>query len=179
MLVIARNEKRQLALLSMSTGATLAVLATMFNVQPYFVAVDPLSSDIFVHVFHASKNQVHRYAVSGADEAPQLVFVGGVDQAGNRPPTVWRPLTVVPPAPHRRTSHLVVGASKERDLLVLSLPDCALVHTHQLPPGFLLRGLAADQAGSALVVADERGSVHIIPWPLPGMPEPIAGGAKA
>jgi hypothetical protein len=140
------------------------------TVQPYFLAVDPLSSDIYVHVFHASQNKVQRYTLGGTDAAPSLHFEGYVDSAGQRPPTYWRHLCTVPPAPRSRTSYLVVGTSKERELLILALPTCKRVHTFTLPERFMIRGLAADRAGSALIVADERGPVTVLPWPLPGMP---------
>jgi hypothetical protein len=105
---------------------------------------------------------------------------------------------VVPPAPGQRTSFLVVGTYKSASLLVLSLPDAKLVHTHVLEGmqvgvraanGMLIIsvfsikvllytrvgtsqvfGLAADTAGTALVVVDGAcGSTHLLPWPLPGM----------
>jgi hypothetical protein len=82
----------------------------------------------------------------------------------------WRPLAVMPPAPGRSTSYLVVGTRGLPRLRVLSLPDRRLAHTHTLE-GMKVSGLAADPSGTALAVCDGASkAVHILPWPLPGMP---------
>jgi hypothetical protein len=53
---------------------------------------------------------------------------------------------------------------------VLSLPDRRLVHTHTLE-GMVVTGLAADPSGTALAVCDAASkAIHVLPWPLPGMP---------
>ena len=81
-----------------------------------------------------------------------------------------RPLAVVPPAPGKRISHLVVGTGESSELLVLSLPGHTLVHTHSLE-GMEVTGLAADPWGGALAVCDDKSkSCHVLAWPLPGMP---------
>jgi hypothetical protein len=83
---------------------------------------------------------------------------------------MWRPLAVLPPTPGRHTSHLVVGTLGVPTLLVLSLPDRRLVHTHTLE-GMAVTGLAADPSGTALAVCDAAfAAIHVLPWPLPGMP---------
>jgi len=46
--------------------------------------------------------------------------------------TYQRPLAVMPPAPGKRASHLIVGIYLNPELRVLSLPGLALVHTHRL-----------------------------------------------
>ena len=82
---------------------------------------------------------------------------------------VQRPLAVVPPVPGKKVSHLVVVGSVPKELLVLSLPDLVLMHTHILE-GMEVKGLAADPWGGALVVCDAVfQSVHVMAWPLPGM----------
>lgn len=84
-----------------------------------------------------------------------------------------RPLVVMPPAPGKRTAHLIVGVRESGKLQVVSLPDFRLVHTHELP-GMWVVGLAADAAGACLVVvAASRGApgeIIALPWPLEGMP---------
>jgi hypothetical protein len=81
-----------------------------------------------------------------------------------------RPLAVMAPTPGRHTSYLVVGTLYEPALLVLSLPDRRLVHAHTLE-GIEVVGLAADPSGTALAVCDYTSkAIHVLPWPLPGMP---------
>ena len=59
---------------------------------------------------------------------------------------------------------------KESPLRILSLPDLNLVHTADLP-GKQVVGLAGDPSGTALAVSDTASqSVHVLRWPLDGMP---------
>lgn len=109
---------------------------------------------------------------------------GGIRFASNGPINFTAGLTssfchvaaVVSPALGKRVSHVVVGATGSRNLLVLSLPAHVLVHTHTLTQaGFMgVSSLAADPRGEALVVScivdDIKAVVHVLPWPLPGMP---------
>jgi hypothetical protein len=46
--------------------------------------------------------------------------------------TVQRPLAVMPHAPGLHTSHLIMGTLDSPTLLVLSLPDHLLFHTHTM-----------------------------------------------
>jgi hypothetical protein len=81
-----------------------------------------------------------------------------------------RPLAVMPPAPGQRTSYLIIGTLGSSKLRMLSLSDRHLVHTHTLE-GLEVVGLAADPSGTALAVCDYKSkAVHVLPWPLPGMP---------
>ena len=76
----------------------------------------------------------------------------------------------MPPARGKSVSHLVVGTADSPELLVLSLPGLALVHTHRLD-GVRMMGLAADPWGGALAVCDDASkTLHVLAWPLPGMP---------
>ena len=91
-----------------------------------------------------------------------VAYAGGADEL--------RPLAVMPPAPGKRTSHLIVGSWHTPELRVLSLPGLALVHTHRLV-GMEVIMLAADPCGTALAVSDLASeSTHVLAWPLPGMP---------
>lgn len=83
-----------------------------------------------------------------------------------------RPLAVVPPGPGRRAAHLVVGLYGTPRVQVLRLPSLEpLCAPLQLGLGVLVVGLAADAAGTALLVADGASkTVLALPWPLPGMP---------
>lgn len=79
-------------------------------------------------------------------------------------------ITVVPPAPGKSVSHLVVATCFSSKLRVLSLPDFTLVHTHR-QEGMAVEGLAADPWGGSIAVCDATSSaIHVLPWPLPGMP---------
>jgi len=81
-----------------------------------------------------------------------------------------RTLAIVPPAPGKRVSHLVVGSRNSSELVILSLPGLAFVHSHNLE-GMQVTGLAADPWGAALAACDRvSGAIHVLGWPLPGMP---------
>jgi hypothetical protein len=120
-----------------------------------------------------------------------LIADGTVEAAGGG--RSYRPLAIVPAALQRRrtsrpgavevggggcaATYLVVGDCYKETLLVLSLPDRRLVHTHTLTGMGHIKALAADATGTALVVCDGSphfgcvtGTVHVLPWPLPGMP---------
>ena len=82
----------------------------------------------------------------------------------------WRPIAVVPPAPGKLHSYLLVGTYKKAELRVIALPTLTLVHTHVLE-GMHVSDLAADLSGSAIAVCDAASmAVYILTWPLPGMP---------
>lgn len=84
-------------------------------------------------------------------------------------PTGNASLAVVPAAPGKQVSHLVV-CDDYNQLLVIALPDLTLVHTHTLE-GMRIEALAADPWGEALAVADaESAAILVLAWPLPGMP---------
>jgi hypothetical protein len=83
----------------------------------------------------------------------------------------FRLLAVMPPAPGKRRSHLIVGTWGESDVIVMSLPDCIHVHT-QLLSNCHVRGIAADPSGTALAVCDgASGETRLMAWPIEGMPE--------
>jgi hypothetical protein len=74
------------------------------------------------------------------------------------------------------TSHVVGGLTESGTLLVFSLPDGAFVHSHAVidsqSEGIGISGVCADPSGTSLAVCNSKsGSVIILPWPLPGMPE--------
>jgi hypothetical protein len=127
---------------------------------PSFVVADPATATLYV----STGDQVTAFRWNGS----ALVSEGRVEAACDSDDI--RPLAVVPPAPGQHTSYLVVGTCGTPTLLVLSLPDRRLVHTHTLE-GMQVMGLAADPSGTALAVCDYKSNaVHVLPWPLPGMP---------
>jgi hypothetical protein len=137
-----------------------ALVAATHTEVPTFIAFDPATSTSYV----STGKQVTAFRWNGS----ALVSEGVVHAAGST--CDWRPLAVVPPAPGKRTSYLVVGTYTTPTLHVLSLPDRRLVHTHTLE-GMIVMGLAADPSGTALAVCDSASeAIHVLPWPLPGMP---------
>jgi hypothetical protein len=130
---------------------------------PTFVAAEPATATVYA----STSSKVSAFRWDGA----ALVAEGVVDAAGATHDC--RPLAVVPPAPGQRTSYLVVGTFYSPTLRVLSLPDRRLVHTHELD-GMQVMGLAADPSGTALAVCDRSSeAIHVLPWPLPGIPPPL------
>jgi hypothetical protein len=128
--------------------------------DPAFMVTDPATSTLYVST---------RFAVSSFQWNGGTLVSGGVVKAAGDTDND-RPLAVVPPAPGQRNSYLVVGTADSPTLAVLSLPDCRRVHTHTLD-GMDVKGLAAEPTGTALAVCDGSSkAVHVLPWPLPGMP---------
>jgi hypothetical protein len=132
--------------------------------QAAYVAADPASGFVYVSTGAHPSCGVSAFRWDGA----ALVAEGVVESAGTA--DNLRPLAVMPPTPGRHTSYLVVGTFGESTLLVLSLSNRRLVHTHTLE-GIEVLGLAADPSGIALAVYDAASeTIHVLPWPLPGMP---------
>jgi hypothetical protein len=149
---------RELRVHRLADGALTSTTTTAD--YPSFVAADPATATLYV----SAGAQVTAFLWNGS----ALVSEGAVEAAGDT--DNFRPLAVVPPAPGQCTSYLVVRTYKAQTLLVLSLPDRRLVHTHTLE-GMEVVGLAADPAGTALAVCDSASKVvRVLPWPLPGMP---------
>lgn len=133
-----------------------------------YLAAEPERGLIFGTV--RTHDQRSLYSVVGFLWNPNEGFkiLGIIAPAGAR--AHGRPLAVVPPAPGKKVSHLVVGALRTAELLVISLPDLALVHTHALE-GIEVTALAADPWGEVLAVSDHvTSTVRVVAWPLPGMP---------
>jgi hypothetical protein len=135
-------------------------VATAHAVHPSFIAADPATATVYVDTDYG----VTAFRWNGIT----LLSEGAVEAAGDSDDI--RPLAVVLPAPGQHTSYLVVGKRFTPTLLVLSLPDYRLVHTHTLEEMKVV-GLAADPSGTALAVCDSASNaVHVLLWPLPGMP---------
>jgi hypothetical protein len=97
-----------------------AVFATTPADDPAFIAADSSSATLYV----STGDTVTAFRWSRSTLVPE----GAVDAAGEA--ETYRPLAVVPPAPGQHTSYLIVGTYSDATLLVLSLPDRRLVHTH-------------------------------------------------
>jgi hypothetical protein len=129
---------------------------------PAYVAACPATATLYVN----TGDVVSAFRWNGST----LVSEGAVEAAGVTDDSGCRPLAVMPPTPGHRTSYLVVGTVYTPTLLVLSLSDRSLIHTHTLE-GMQVKGLAADPSGTALAVSDGASeAIHVLPWPLPGMP---------
>jgi DNA-binding beta-propeller fold protein YncE len=129
-----------------------------------YLASDPAAATIYV----SSGTQERQSVVANRWDGTRLVADGTVEAAGVAPNN--RLLAVMPPDPGLHTSYLIVGTFNTPALHVISLPDRRLFHTHTLE-GMGVMGLAADPSGNALAVCDfASAAVHVLPWPLPGMP---------
>ena len=134
----------------------------------WFLAADTATGTVYGCVKIAKSVSVCALLCSSNGPSIEIRPEGPSAVAGALPAS--RPLAVVPPAPGKKVSHLVVGKFKAPELLVLSLPGLVLVHTHRLE-GMKVTGLAADPWGGALAVHDvESKALHVLAWPLPGMP---------
>ena len=154
--VVSDLKDNQLHAHRLSDGTRIASVEAR---EPTYVAADPATSTMYV----STSVEMTAFRWDGA----VLVAEGFVEAAGAT--GNWRPLAVVPPATGQHTSYLVVGTKETPTLLVLTLPDRRLVHTHKLE-GMRVVGLAADPSGTALAVCDgESKAIHVLPWPLPGM----------
>jgi hypothetical protein len=140
-------------------------VASSDSARATYIAADPASGTVYVS---ATIDDGTDCASAFRWDGAALVAEGVVEAAGTA--GTYRPLAVMPPTPNRHTSYLVVGTFGLPTLRVLSLSDRRLVHTHTLE-GMEVRGLAADPSGTALAVSDAASkAIHVLPWPLPGMP---------
>jgi hypothetical protein len=131
---------------------------------PVYVAADPACGTVYASTGNGPFCRVSAFRWDGAALVAEGVIKAAVTGVA------FRPLAVMPPTPGRYTSYLVMGVQFMPTLLVLSLPDRRLVHTHTLE-GMEMTGLAADPSGAALVVFDAVSkAAHVLSWPLPGMP---------
>lgn len=134
-----------------------------------FLASDPGTGAVYGSMWTEAPDMwsVHAWSCAADGATIRISSLGRVTAAGAAEST--RIVAVVPPAPGKMISHLVVGTPGSPELLVLSLPGLALVHTHILS-GLDVLGLAADPWGGALAVCDEVSrAIHVLAWPLPGM----------
>jgi hypothetical protein len=143
--------------------------------QPTYLAAEPRNALVFVSTFERGAGTVVALQWKGSTGLG-LVRLHTVEAAGTT--GARRPVAVLPPLHGYSKSHLVVATQKTGALLVLSLPDYRLVHTHALP-GVEVSGLGADSStlveggpGPALVVLDGASKDALVfSWPLPGMPK--------
>jgi hypothetical protein len=138
----------------LADGARVASATSAFST---YVAGDPATVTVYV-----STGAVPSFLVSAFRwDGVALVADGVVEAAGTA--DFYRPLAVMPPTPGRHISYLVVGTRGTPTLLVLSLPDRRLVHSHTLE-GIKVTGLAADPSGTAIAVCDAASkAIHVLP----------------
>jgi hypothetical protein len=159
--VVSDSDNRKLHVHRLSDGVR---VASAKAVCATYIAADPASGTVFASTVPDDDFVVSIFRWDGA----ALVVNGVVEAAGTADND--RPLAVMPPTSGRHTAYLVVGTCDVPTLRVLSLPDRRLVHTHTLE-GMEVQGLAADPSGTALAVCDAASAaIHVLPWPLPGMP---------
>jgi len=106
------------------------------------------------------------------DEGTGLVYAGIVESAGTA--DRFRPLAVMPPAPGKHSSYLILGSMETPNLLVLSLPGHEPCFEHAIEGRRCVVGIAADPWGTALIVCcsgesmSKNDEVLVIPWPFEG-----------
>jgi hypothetical protein len=141
------------------------------------IVADESSGRVFVNLVRR-ESCIASYRWDGA----ALVQEGNMEAAGVSVRSFDRQLAVVPAVRGLHTSYLVVGGPYRNELLVLSLQDGSLVHTHDLRDGLedvagiagvteteSVRCLAAFAAATTLAVVLET-CVRLLPWQLRGMP---------
>lgn len=140
-----------------------------------FLAADIATSTLFASVSRQTgpdETLDHAHTVSSfVWRDGTLELVGSVEAAGvSNNLFVTRPLAVMPPAPGKSTSHLIVASCRTEDFRVLALPACRLIHSFSLK-GMRVAGVCAAPTGTALVVSDfQSKTTYVLAWPLPGMP---------
>lgn len=168
--VVATGGEEGLVVFSVRDGAIMQRLET--TADPLFLTCDPSTLSVYMSPYFP--HVVERFVWEGAG----LVHRGLVDEAGVR--SAYHPIAVMPPAPGKQVSHLLIVDMGTSRLLVLALPGHARVHECKLQEGASIVGIAADPSGTALAVcfnAVARGSdsdsVRVFAWPqeVPGMPE--------
>lgn len=98
-----------------------ARIATAVASSPSDIAADPRTGTVFVASDGSDGDVVTAWQWTGKALLPR----GPVEAAGIEPSR--RLVTVMPPAPGKTASHLVVGTSSQCDVRVLSLPSLELV----------------------------------------------------
>ena len=133
------------------------------------LAADPVTAVVYGSVKSVVGScGVHSWSCVSDGAGVRIASLGPATAAGASDNCII--VAVVPPAPGKRVSNLVVTAFGTPELRVFSLPDLALVHTHTLD-GMRVVGLAADPWGESLAVCDVVSqALHVLAWPLPGMP---------
>ena len=166
--VLARYYMNELAVFRISDGALVSSVALP---RPIYIAAGWPAE-----VYAASESTSAVYAVkfdSAGRASPLRLLFSHPEYA------MSSPLAAVPPAPGRLTWHLVIAMYDGTKTTVLALPGGTPVFDGDIGSVCrVIRGLAADPAGRALLVSDiagegsgAQGVVRTLCWPLEGMPE--------
>ena len=146
------------------------VFASASEAMLHWLAFDDASGSLFSSSMEGSSHCVSAWSWKpgcGPGGSGALLSLGPVLAAGRMP--MPRACAVMPAAPGKETSHLIVIAYTTPLIRVLELPGLTLVHEHVLEDAQLI-GLAADPWGAALAVCDgTTNSIVVMAWPLPGM----------
>jgi hypothetical protein len=159
LVLISEQDANRITVLRLATGTKVHSTRAY---QASFLSADSASATVYA----SSHKDVVSFLWNGDALVPNGVVPNTFKPLAARH---VRPLAVVPPVPGGTVSFLIAGTFGSPTLLILSLPDHCLVHTHELS-GLEVTGLAADPHGTSLAVCDRvTTSVHVLPWPLPGM----------
>ena len=137
--------------------------------QHWNLTADPSTATIFGTILDQERLVTVPAWACVARGARVLMSSAGVVAAAERGIYDY-PLVVVPPAPGKKTSHLVISSQKLSESFVLELPGRSLVHTHRIAGVMKVVGLTADPGGTAIAFCEETSeTLHVLGWPLPGM----------
>jgi hypothetical protein len=142
----------------MSDGTRLGDIHVSY---PIHVAADPVTGEILV----STPDTVKSLRWTGSSFVDKGI-VSGISKATNQ-----LLLTVVPPAPGGRCSHLVVASFGATHVDIVSLPSHDVVaKAFKLPDGMTVVGFAADRSGTIIGICSHSATTHILPWPLAWLP---------
>jgi hypothetical protein len=155
--VLGDFSNRQLHVHRLSDGVRVAT--SPVDISVVFTVADPVGAVVFA----SSKSIIAQRWDGVSLVADGVVAIPDSRTGANLP------LAVVPSSLNYPTC-LVVGTVDDSEVFIFALPDRRLVHRHTLR-GIMVSGLAADPTGTALAVCDSAAKgVHVLAWPLPGMP---------
>ena len=169
----------RLHVLRLSDGINLGSVRAPFVTQ---VATNPSDGTVFavtseshttISVFKWKSDCVR--AIDEASTFNNLVAQKSLGGSNHRAGATFnKPIVVVPAAAGRRIAHLVVAIAGNAEIEIFELPSGRRVHRMALVHQYSrmrIVGLSAAPSGTALAVSDfESGAVHVLSWPLPGMP---------
>jgi hypothetical protein len=102
------------------------------------LAADPKSATVYTSILEKGGGKVVAFRWRGGGFVRLPSLDGIIHPTGAR-----RPLAVIYPAAERLHFYLVVGTQRSSDLIILQLPECRVVHRHNLP-GVRVMGLSAN-----------------------------------
>jgi hypothetical protein len=154
----------ELQVRKLSNGDRVQTLDVSTHGSPTFLAADHATSTVFASQDLTEGVWSYKWDVASQKLLPlrAIETTAGIHAICS--------IAVVPRAPGSDTAYLLACACDGTIVSIFALPSCTKIHQYYFE-GMKVRGLAAEPHGSALAVCDDRGQcVHVVAWPLPGMP---------